>query len=29
MISVVIGFGVLTAIFHVLSMLGMLPNFTG
>jgi tryptophan-specific transport protein len=28
MISVVIGFGVLTASFHVLSMMEMLPNFT-
>ncbi|MCL9774868.1 aromatic amino acid transporter [Vibrio methylphosphonaticus] len=29
MIYLVIGFGVLTAVFHFLSMLGMLPMFTG
>ncbi|MBY6196582.1 aromatic amino acid transporter [Vibrio hangzhouensis] len=29
MVNLVITFGVLTAIFHVLSMVGMLPTFTG
>ncbi|GAL21041.1 tryptophan-specific transport protein [Vibrio maritimus] len=29
MITIVIGFGVLTAIFHILSMMGMLPSFSG
>ncbi|WP_051143783.1 aromatic amino acid transporter [Psychromonas hadalis] len=29
MIYIVMGFGVLTAVFHILSMLGVLPTFTG
>jgi tryptophan-specific transport protein len=29
MIYIVMGFGVLTAVFHIMSMLGILPSFTG
>lgn len=29
MIYIVMGFGVLTAVFHIMSMLGLLPSFTG